>query len=414
MTPGNQWPEGWSREDRPRRPRDPGERPADLGRSPAEETQVLRPREHRVEPPRGGDGRRREHPTEPTRVLRRETPGSPPQPAEPARPRRGDYGPPPFGARRARRRVRPLRWARRIPLVLLLIAALLLGMGLYFFSKIEKVDAIQDYDGRPEAGSGTNWLIVGSDSREGLSDEQVRDLRVGRAGGNRTDTIILLHRPETGPPTLVSLPRDSWVPVPGRGHNKLNATFALGGAPLLVRTVESVTGLRIDNYVEVGFGGFVGMTDAVGGVELCPSRDIRDRKSGLRVEEGCQEMDGGTALAYVRARYFDPKGDLGRVERQQEFLGAVFDKAASPWTVLNPFRVISLGNAGTEALTIDEGDGPLSLLQFALTMRAVAGGEGTSRTVPVADVNYRTPDGQSAVRWDRDRALRLFRSLDAN
>ena len=425
MTPGNQWPEGWSREDRPRRPRDPGERSATRPPSAAEETQVLRPREHRAEPPRDyraeppRDYRAepsREHETEPTRVIRRAGAAPPPPPAEPARPRRGDYGPPPFGRprRRSRLRVRPVRWARRIPLVLLLIAVLLLGLGLYFFSKIEKVDAIQDYDGRPAAGSGTNWLIVGSDSREGLSDEQVKELRVGRAAGNRTDTIILLHRPESGAPTLVSLPRDSWVPIPGHGRGKLNAAFSFGGAALLVQTVETVTGLRIDNYVEIGFGGFVGMTDAVGGVELCPSRDIRDKKSGLQVEEGCQEMDGATALAYVRARYFDPKGDLGRVERQQEFLGAVFDKAASPWTVLNPFRVMSLGNAGTEALTIDEGDGPLSLLQFALTMRAVAGGEGKSTTVPVADVNYRTPDGQSAVRWDRDRALRLFQSLDAN
>ena len=299
-------------------------------------------------------------------------------------------------------------------MALLLLAALLIALGVYFVGRIEKVDAIGDYEGRPEAGSGTNWLIVGSDSREGLSDEQVKELKVGRAGGRRTDTIILLHKPASGDPTLVSLPRDSWVPIPGRGRGKLNAAYAYGGASLLVRTVETVTGLRIDNYTEIGFGGFVGMTDAVGGVEMCPTRRIRDQKSGLRVDKGCQEMDGGTALAYVRARYFDPKGDLGRVERQQEFLGAVFDRAASPSTVLNPFRLVALGNAGTEALTIDEGDGAWSLLQFALTMRAVAGGEGKSVTVPVADANYRTPAGASAVRWDRERALRLFRSLDAN
>ena len=305
------------------------------------------------------------------------------------------------------------RWLRRVPLVLLLVLGLLLGAFLYFFSRIDEVDAIQDYEGRPEAGSGTNWLIVGSDSREGLSDDQIRQLNVGRAEGRRTDTIILLHRPDSGAPTLVSLPRDSYVPIPGRGRNKLNAAYAFGGAPLLVQTVEQVTGLRIDHYAEVGFGGFVGMTDAVGGVELCPSRAIRDKKSGLRVQKGCQEMDGPTALAYVRARYFDPKGDLGRVERQQEFLSAVFDRAASPATALNPFRMMSLGNAATTALTIDDGDGPLSLVQFGLTMRAVAGGGGKRVTVPVADINYSTPAG-SAVRWDRERALKLFRSLRAN
>jgi anionic cell wall polymer biosynthesis LytR-Cps2A-Psr (LCP) family protein len=124
-------------------------------------------------------------------------------------------------------------------------------------------------------------------------------------------------------------------------------------------------------------------------------------------------MDGPTALAYVRARYFDPKGDLGRVQRQQEFLGAVFDRAASPATLLNPVRLVSLGNAATTALTIDDGDGPVSLLSFGLTMRAVAGGGGKRVTVPVADSNYSTPAG-SAVRWDRDKALALFHSLDAN
>ena len=331
-------------------------------------------------------------------------------------PRRGAHPPPPFEHPRRRGRGGrggPARWGRRALLVLLLVVALLVGLFLYFYARIEKVDAVTDYEGRPEAGSGTNWLIVGSDSREGLSDEEVKDLHLGRAAGRRTDTIILLHEPASGAPTLVSLPRDSYVPIPGRGRNKLNAAYAFGGAPLLVQTVEQVTGLRIDHYAEIGFGGFVGMTDAVGGVEICPSRRIRDQKSGLRVDKGCQEMDGPTALAYVRARYFDPKGDLGRVERQQEFLGAVFDRAASPATLLNPFRIVSLGNAATTALRIDDGDGPVSLVQFALTMRAVAGGDGTRVTVPVADVNYSTPAG-SAVRWDRERALELFRGLDAN
>jgi LCP family protein required for cell wall assembly len=203
------------------------------------------------------------------------------------------------------------------------------------------------------------------------------------------------------------------VPIPGQGRNKLNAAYAIGGPALLAQTVEQVTGLHIDHYAEVGFGGFVGMTDAVGGVELCPKRKIRDHKSGLRVAKGCQEMNGPTALAYVRARYFDPRGDLGRVKRQQEFMGAVFDSATSPLTLLNPFRLAALGNASTTALTIDEGDGPVSLVQFALTMRAVAGGDGKRRTVPVADPNYSTSVG-SAVLWDRDRALRLFNKLQAN
>ena len=287
---------------------------------------------------------------------------------------------------------------------------LLLGTGLYLFGRIDTVPALADYAGRPAAAAGTNWLVVGSDSREGLSDTDIKKLHLGKVGGRRTDTIILLHKPSSGSPTLVSLPRDSYVPVPGHGRNKLNAAYSIGGPALLVRTVESATGLRIDHYTEVGFGGFVGMTDAVGGVTLCPKRRIKDAKSGLNVAKGCQSMDGATALAYVRARYFDPKGDLGRVLRQQEFLGAVFDEATGSATLLNPFRLLSLGNAATTALTIDDNDGPVSLAQFALTMRAVAGGGGTRLTVPVADSDYRTAAG-STVRWDRTRALELFRSL---
>ena len=333
---------------------------------------------------------------------------------ETEKPRRGSPPPPDFATSRSSRGGGAGRWTKRVLIALLLVLALLVVALMYFYSRIEKVDALKDYEGRPAAASGTNWLIVGSDSREGLSDQEVKDLHLGKIEGRRTDTIILLHKPESGAPTLVSLPRDSYVPIPGHGRDKLNAAYALGGAPLLAQTVETVTGLHLDHYAEIGFGGFVGMTDAVGGVELCPKRKIKDRKSGLDVAKGCQEMDGATALAYVRARYFDPTGDLGRVERQQEFLGAVFDEAASPATLLNPFRILSLGNAATTALTIDEGDGPVSLVQFALTMRAVAGGKGNRITVPVADPNYRTPSGASAVRWDRDQALELFRSLAAN
>jgi LCP family protein required for cell wall assembly len=392
VTGGKDWPEGWSRDGAA------GPSSSGGGRRSSGDSDATQ-----IQPPSGV-----------LRPARRTATRPEAPPVEPVRPRRGDHPAPPFGPPGGTRRAGDAgRWLRRVPLILLLVVVLVLGLFLYFYSRIDKVDAVTDYDGRPEAGSGTNWLIVGSDSREGLSDQEIKDLRLGKVEGRRTDTIILLHRPASGKPTLVSLPRDSYVPIPGQGRNKLNAAYALGGPDLLVQTVETVTGVRIDHYAEVGFGGFVGMTDAVGGVELCPKRRIRDHKSGLDVEKGCQEMDGPTALAYVRARYFDPQGDLGRVQRQQEFLGAVFDEATSPVTLLNPFRMVSLGNASTTALTIDDGDGPVSLVQLALTMRAVAGGGGKRITVPVADPNYSTPVG-SAVRWDRERALKLFRSLDAN
>jgi LCP family protein required for cell wall assembly len=399
------WPEGWDRGDAPK---DPPARPA-APKDVDEPTQAMaRPVESTQAMQRPVESTQAmQLPDEPTQVLRR--------PVEPRRPDPG-YPPPAAPGRRTPddseppRRGRGRRWLRRTLLVLLLIAALFVGLVFFFYSRIGKIDALQDYAGRPAATPGQDWLLVGSDSRKGLTNKQTRKLHVGHAGGQRTDTIILLHKPSSGPSTLVSLPRDSYVPIPGHGRNKLNAAYAFGGAPLLVRTVETATGIRIDHYAEIGFGGFVGMTDAVGGVKLCPSRNINDKKAGLHVKKGCQTMNGPTALGYVRARYFDPKGDLGRVQRQQEFLSAVFAKASSPTTLLNPFRLIPLGNAGTTALTVDKRDGPLDLVRFALAMRAVAGGKGIQTTVPVADPDYRTSVG-STVRWDRTKAIELFRSL---
>jgi LCP family protein required for cell wall assembly len=370
------WPEGWDRGGAPSGPAYKAAAP----RGSDEPTQVLR---RPTEPSRGGGGS--------DRFGGSGRGAATPPPAAPGRRTTG-------------------RWLRRVAIAVLLIVALFIGLVFFFYSRVGKVDALQDYAGRPAATPGQDWLLIGSDSRAGLSKKQVKQLHVGHAAGQRTDTIILLHKPSSGPSTLVSLPRDSYVPIPGHGHNKLNAAYAFGGAPLLVQTVERVTGIRIDHFAEIGFGGFVGMTDAVGGVKLCPTRNIRDKLAGLHVKKGCQTMDGRTALAYVRARHFDPKGDLGRVQRQQAFLGAVFAKAGSPTTLLNPFRVIKLGNAGTTALTVDDRDGPIDLLRFALAMRAVAGGKGIQTTVPVADANYRTAAG-SSVRWDRAGALRLFRSL---
>ena len=382
------WPDGW---DRGGAPAGPAPRPAAQS-DPDDATRVV---QRPTQPPRGSD--------------RSSNRGA----GVRARPDRTDP-PPPLPGRRTPdelpRRGRGGRWLRRALLVLLVIVALFVGLVFFFYTRVGKVDALQDYAGRPAATPGQDWLLVGSDSRAGLTRKQVKQLHVGHAAGQRTDTIILLHKPSSGPSTLVSLPRDSYVPIPGHGHNKLNAAYAFGGAPLLVRTVEMVTGIRIDHYAEIGFGGFVGMTDAVGGVTLCPARNINDKLSGLHVKKGCQTMDGKTALAYVRARHFDPKGDLGRVQRQQAFLGAVFAKAGSPTTLLNPFRLVSLGNAGTTALTVDDRDGPIDLLRFAMAMRAVAGGKGIQTTVPVANANYRTSAG-STVLWDRPKAIELFRSL---
>jgi LCP family protein required for cell wall assembly len=336
-------------------------------------------------------------PAEPTTVGP-QTPDT--RPADPPPPRRR-------GGLRGRGRLVRRVLAGLLALLLLHAVALLAYVGTH----VDHLDALAAYDGRPAATPGQDWLLVGSDSRAGLSSAERRRLTTGGSAGQRTDTIILLHVPDGGDrPTLVSIPRDSYVPIPGHGRNKINAAYAIGGPRLLVQTVETVTGIRIDHYVSIGFGGFVGVVEAVGGVRLCPPRAMKDVKAGLDVQAGCQSMDGATALGYVRARYSDPLGDLGRVQRQQQFLSAVFGRATSPAVLVNPVAQWRLARSGTQALATDGGTGVVDLARFGLVMRRIAHGDGTTTTVPVADPGLSTPVG-SAVKWDTDKALALFRSL---
>ncbi|HEU4948092.1 MAG TPA: LCP family protein [Kribbella sp.] len=298
---------------------------------------------------------------------------------------------------------------RIIGLVVLLFLLVLVGVPLYAWGRIDKVDAMPSGD-RPANTPGTTYLLVGSDSREGLSAAERKKLGTGNTAGRRTDTIMLLHVPESGPTALVSLPRDSYVPIPGHGRNKLNAAFAIGGPKLLVQTIENVTGLRVDDYVEIGFGGFVSIVDSVGGIEMCLPKAMKDQKAHINLPKGCQELNGTNALGYVRARYSDPLGDLGRVQRQREMIGAVAGKAVSPATFLNPVRYYRLGTASADALTIDNDTGPLDLFRFARGMKAVSGDGGVTLTVPIANSSLRTPDGL-ALKWDTEKAKALFRAL---
>jgi LCP family protein required for cell wall assembly len=266
---------------------------------------------------------------------------------------------------------------------------------------------------RPAATPGTTYLIVGSDSRDGLSPEEIAEYSAGGddIAGQRTDTIMLLHVPDGGgPAALISIPRDSYVPIPGHDSNKINAAFSIGGAPLLTQTVEEVSGLRVDHYVETGFGGFAQIVNAVGGVEMCPAQAVADVRAGLDIQAGCQQMDGKTALGYARYRYSDVQGDLGRAVRQRELLAAITSKAASPATLLNPFRAFPLASAGGGAVTLDEDASLGDLVKFLRGMRSAAGADGISMTVPVSDPNLRTAHGL-AVKWNTDQALEMFQDL---
>ncbi|MEV4890155.1 LCP family protein [Nonomuraea sp. NPDC055795] len=293
-------------------------------------------------------------------------------------------------------------------LVLLLVAAI--GMFFWVNSRLTGIPGVlDDYEGRPADTPGTNWLLVGSDSRKGLSAAQRKKLATGRAAGQRTDSMMLLHVPEgSDKATLVSLPRDSAVTIPGKGRNKLNAAYTLGGPKLLVRTLENVTGLRIDNYMEIGFAGFVDIVDAIGGVEINVRADINDPKAGLNLKKGKQELTGGQALGYVRTRKGGALPDFERTKRQRQFLGAVVKKAASPGVLINPFTSIPLAASATDAVVVDESTGTFDMLSLGLAM----GDSPVTTVVPFG--GNEIAGGGTAVKWDTQKALALFNALKAD
>jgi LCP family protein required for cell wall assembly len=227
-------------------------------------------------------------------------------------------------------------------LLLLLVIAWPVGLVVWANGKIQHTAALSGAASTP----GTTYLLAGSDSRE---DGVIED---SETVGARTDTILLLHVPESGPSALISLPRDSYVQIPGYEPSKLNAAYSWGGAPLLVQTVEQLTGMTVDHYVEVGFGGVEQIVDALGGVELCLDGStgitfpVNDEKSGLVWDApGCKTVDGVQALAFSRMRYADPSGDIGRGLRQRQLISAVATKAEDPSLLLKPTTQVAPARA---------------------------------------------------------------------
>ncbi len=335
---------------------------------------------------------------EPTRMLPRID-----RPAAdgPSRPARREVRPAqPVAAPRAPRKRR--RVGRTLLLVLVAWIVFLVAVPLWATGKIDKVD-IEPAGARPDSQPGTTYLLVGSDSRKGLTRKENRRLGTGGVGdvGQRTDTIMLLHT-GSGPSMLLSIPRDSLVDIPGNGNTKINAAFAIGGPKLLVRTIEQNTGVRVDDYVEIGFGGFVNSVDAVGGITICPTQRMVDRRASLRIKKGCQEVDGVTALGYSRSRYVSRYGDIDRARRQREVVSAIGAEVKSPWTFINPVRYFRVNQAATSSLRISQGTGPIALAQFGLAMTRVNGKNGLTCSMPIAD---------QAVNWDKERALALLRYI---
>ena len=301
------------------------------------------------------------------------------------------------------------RWLRprRILAILAGLIALIVvaAVAVYFSvsSKLTKVDVLTPVS---FTSAGTNWLITGSDSRAGLSKKEENQLALGHdISGNRSDTILLLHVPANGTrPTLVSLPRDSYVPIPGHGHNKLNAAYAFGGPKLLVQTVQNVTGLPVSHYMGIGFGGLVSVVNDVGGVRVCLPGPMKDPKAGLNLKAGCQVLNGDQALGFVRTRNF-AISDLQREQDQRILIKGILSKMTSPGTLANPFAVIPAANGAAAAITIDQGTGLTQLISVAFALR-----NPVTTTVPIANANLPTAAG-SAVEWNHTEARQFFNDL---
>lgn len=336
--------------------------------------------------------------------------------------------PPPSGSRRTRpRRAGRPRWGLRITAgcSLLLLAAG--GIGHALITGVEdgiaRVDAFKNMGARPTGGGGTNFLIAGTDGREKLTAEQKREYHLGGEPCHCTDTLMLVHlSADRDRSSVISIPRDSYAEAPdhtdettGERHGthpiKINAAYAEGGPNLTTRTVEHMTGVHIDHYLEISFISFMKTVDAVGGVDICTLRPMRDSYTGLDLPVGTHRLNGGQALQYVRSRHIDGAADLGRMQRQQRFLAALVHRITHSGVLLNPIRFKKVSGALLGSVRADSGFGGAQLLALAQAMRGFGPSSSEFTSVPIGDVSYEVKNAGATVRWNEAKARELFAAV---
>lgn len=319
------------------------------------------------------------------------------------------------------------RWGMRAVTTLSVVVLASAGIGhavvTSLDSGIDRVDPFRDMKNRPEAGHGMNVLLVGTDGREKLDEEQRRKYRLGGAPCNCTDTIMIVHISEDRErASVVSLPRDSYAMTPphtdrvsGEEHEghpvKLNAAYAEGGPQLTVRTVEKMTRVKIDHYLELDFTSFMKTVDVVGGVELCTTEPLKDSHTGLDLPAGRHTLRGGEALQYVRARYVDGAADLGRMKRQQRFMAALVDRATSSGVLLNPMKFRDVTRAVLGSVRADKGFGTDELLDLGRAMRNFSPSSSEFTTVPLARTGVAVKGLGSTLKWHPEKSKQIFDAL---
>ena len=278
---------------------------------------------------------------------------------------------------------------------------------------------VSSHLGRVNAGTSAagpsgplNILLAGVDVRSGLTRREQRILHVGHTTGHNSDTLMVVHvTADRRHIYVVSLPRDSWVNIPGHGMNKINAAIGLGGPPLMVRTVEHVTGLTINDFVEVNFLGFVKIIDALGGVSICLPYAVNDPYSGLHMSAGRHRVGGIEALKFARDRHSFALSDLARIADQQQLIASVLSEAVSSGTLANPVKFSRLLAAATSAVTVDR---QFNVAGLADQLRYISPSAVSFTTVPLANLNYQAPNGESAVLWNAPAARALFARIKAD
>lgn len=291
-----------------------------------------------------------------------------------------------------------------------MVCAVTLAGGFYYWRVIgrsfQRVNVTLD----PVSGDALNVLMVGSDSREGL-DAPEDVLQFGRVGGRRADTLILAQvvpREQRG--VLVSIPRDLWVPVHHDGlqrSGKINSAYQYGPQSV-IDTVRALTGMPINHYIEINFGGFRTMVDAIGGIDICNAQTFYDAKINFRLDQGMHHLDGNQALAYVRTRRATSDGDFGRMRRQQEFIRAVMARVGKPSVLGNPVRVNYLATNFARNVTVDQLFQVSDLVKLAVSIRRVGADQLLTYSVPG---HIGRIGGQSVVIMEQDRSEPLFQAL---
>lgn len=263
----------------------------------------------------------------------------------------------------------------------------------------------------PAPGTAMNVLVLGSDSRISAGDPASWE-----AGAQRTDTIMLVHLPASGRGAYVmSIPRDSWVPIPGHGVAKINAAYSYGGPTLLIQTVEELTNVRIDHFAVTDFDSFAALTDTLGGVDLTLKEDLYSRKGHeLLVPAGDRTLNGEQALIWVRERYSLTRGDFDRVQRQQAWLRAIMEKVSEQGILDDPTRTLAFLTEASKSVSVDSGVTIGVLKDLATRMRGVHGKDVRFLTVPIAGTG-RSPDGtQSIVNLARPAFDHLMEAVAAD